>query len=315
MKKIRLEIDTDGFYGVYWKSPMKTDAGLILMLGDESEDHMAKSGVKWAQKQGLDVMTMSPVAKDKGYHNYPLERIDMAIRWMKRHGNSKIGIAGASTTGTLVLVAASYFSDITLTIAMTPSDFVWEGFMQGNREGCREWPVDGEALCSCQGKPLPYMPFVYRHPDYWNVVKKASKESGNIIASRRLFDDSERIHPIQEEEYIKVEKIKGKLILVGAEDDVLWDTAKYIRRMEERLKSKAHDCSCEVLLYQHGTHFVFPQSMLRAMLPVGSGLLVKLAFAAGRKYPEECKQTRLDIDKRLSEAIAIWKRGQGDGQR
>lgn len=307
MKKIRFGIDTDGFHGVYWKNFAKTNAGLILMLGDGSEDYMARSGVKWAQKQGVNVMTMSPAARDYGYHNYPLERIERAIQWMKRHGNSKIGIAGASTTGTLALVAASYFPDITLTIAMTPSDFVWEGFMQGKREECREWPVDGESLFSYQGKPLPYMPFVYRHPDYWHVVKKDSKESGNIIASRRLFDDSEKAHFIQEEEYIKIEQIKGKLILVGAEDDVLWNTARYIRRMEERLSTKSHDCDCEVLLYRHGTHFVFPQSMLRSMLPVGSGLLVKLAFTAGRKYPEECKATRLDIDKRVSAAIAIWK--------
>lgn len=47
------------------------------------------------------------------------------------------------------------------------------------------------------------MPFVYRHPEYWHVVKRESKESGNMIASRRLFDDSEKAHPIQEEEYIR----------------------------------------------------------------------------------------------------------------
>lgn len=55
MKKIRFETDIDGFHGVYWKNPIKADAGLILMLGDDAEDYMAKSGVKWAQKQGFKV--------------------------------------------------------------------------------------------------------------------------------------------------------------------------------------------------------------------------------------------------------------------
>lgn len=306
MEKIKFEIDTNGFHGVYWTNPRKTDAAIIMMLGDDSEDYLAKSGAKWAQKQGLNVMTMSPSKKDYGHHNYPLERIDMAIQWMKQHGNSKVGIAGASTTGTLALVAATYFPDITLTIAMTPSDFVWEGFMQGKKDGCKEWPVDGESLCSYQGKPLPYMPFVYRHPDYWHVIKKESKESGNMIASCRLFDDSERAHPIQEEEFIKIEKIKGKLLLMGAEDDALWNTAKYIRRMEKRLKVKTHDCDCEVLLYKHGTHFLFPQSLLTTMLPIGSSLMIKV-FDAGKKYPKECRQTRMDIDKKVTAAINIWK--------
>ena len=74
------------------------------------------------------------------------------------------------------------------------------------------------------------MPFFYKHPDYWKVMMEESKETGNMIASRRIFDDSEKVHPIQEEEFIKIENIKGILILVGAEDDSLWDTAKYIRR-------------------------------------------------------------------------------------
>lgn len=33
---------------------------------------------------------------------------------------------GASTTGTLALTAASYFEDITLTIGLTPSDFIMQ---------------------------------------------------------------------------------------------------------------------------------------------------------------------------------------------
>jgi hypothetical protein len=54
---------------------------------------------------------------------------------------------------------------------------------------------------------------------------------------------------------------------IGAEDDVLWDTCKYIRRMEERLNDRPHSCRFKALIYEHGTHFVFPESMLRIMLP------------------------------------------------
>lgn len=104
---------------------------------------MARSAVKWIASLGVNVMTMSPAKKDYGHHNYPLERIEKAIANLKDFGNKKIGIAGASTTGTLALTAASMFPDITLTIAMTPSDFVWQGFMQGKKDGCGEWPIEG----------------------------------------------------------------------------------------------------------------------------------------------------------------------------
>lgn len=307
MKRIHFDVETDGFYGAYWKCKEETDCGVIAMLGDDPEDYMARSAVKWLLRKGVNVMTMSPGKKDYGHHNYPLERVETAIGWMKAHGNRKIGIAGASTTGTLALTAAAYFLDITLTIAMTPSDFIWQGFMQGEKDGCKEWPIEGESLFTYRGKPLPYMPFVYQHPKYWQVVQAESKRAGDMLNSRKLFDDSEAAHPLQEEEMIPVENIKGKLLAIGAEDDGLWDAAKYVRRMENRLAQKTHDCQVEAVTYQHGTHFVFPESMIKTMLPIGSGLFVKLAFHAAREYPKECKATREDIDRRISKALEEWR--------
>lgn len=307
MKRIHFDVETDGFYGAYWKCKEETDCGVIAMLGDDPEDYMARSAVKWLLRKGVNVLTMSPGKKDYGHHNYPLERVETAIGWMKAHGNRKIGIAGASTTGTLALTAAAYFPDITLTIAMTPSDFIWQGFMQGEKDGCKEWPIEGESLFTYRGKPLPYMPFVYQHPKYWQVVQAESKRAGDMLNSRKLFDDSEAAHPLQEEEMIPVENIKGKLLAIGAEDDGLWDAAKYVRRMENRLAQKTHDCQVEAVTYQHGTHFVFPESMIKTMLPIGSGLFVKLAFHAAREYPKECKATREDIDCRISKTLEEWR--------
>ena len=63
-----------------------------------------------------------------------------------------------------------------------------------------------------------------------------------MLNSRKLFDDSVAAHPLQEEEMIPVENIKGKLLAIGAEDDGLWDAVKYVRRMENRLAQKAHVC-------------------------------------------------------------------------
>lgn len=190
---------------------------------------------------------------------------------------------------------------------MTPSDFIWQGFMQGKKDGCKEWPIEGESLFSYRGEALPYMTFAYKHPDYWKLIKSESKRTGDMINSWKLFDDSEKAHPLKEEEMIKVENIKGDLVLIGASDDVLWDTVRYIRRMEERLKNTNHECNVIVATYEHGTHFIFPESMLKKMIPVFSGTFVKLAFKEARKYPDECKKTRIDIDKKVRKAIEKWK--------
>ena len=304
MKKIK--ITDHGFYGCYWPVSNSKSA-IIAMLGDDCEDYMAKCAVKWVQnKFGISVMTLSPAHKNYGHHNMPIERIGAAIEYMKKRGISKFAITGASTTGMLSLLAASYYPEITLTIAMTPCDFVMEGFYCGKRDGYREWPGDGESTVTWEGKPLPYLPYAYRHPDYGRMLEKEAKEGGDLLASRKMFDESERLHPLREEEMIKVENIKGRLLLIGADDDVLWDTAKYIHRIKERLDSKPHDCKVKACIYKHGTHFVFPEGMVRYILPVGTDL-ISAVFRAGRDYPKECRRTRTDIDRRITAAIKAWK--------
>lgn len=276
------------------------------MYGDDTEDFMAKSAVKWLQKTfHINVLTMSPDKKDYGHHNYPLERMEEAVKFLKERGNEKIAISGASTTGMLSLIAASYIPDITLTLALTPADFVMEGFYQGKRDGVTEWPGEGESSVSYHGKPLPYLPYAYRHPEYGRKIQQESKEGKDIVASVDLFRESEKKHPVQEEELIKVENIKGILILVAAEDDVLWEAAKYVRRMEERLKTHPHECKVEAFVYKHGTHFVFPEGMVKTMLPIGGDLMTRV-FAAGRKYPRECKETRIDIERNVTRIIKKW---------
>lgn len=306
MKKQFFSNEKDGFYGTYYENPKGANCAMIGLFGDDPNDFMAKCGAKWLHKNGVNVMCMSPDVKNYGHVNFPLERIEAAIKWLKSHGNKNIGIMGMSTAGMDSLVAASYFPDITLTFGLTPSDFVWQGFEQGEKDGCKEWPIPDASTLSWQGKPLAYMPFVYAHPEYYHKIEEETKGSGDITRSTHLFIDSEKAREHTEEEMIKVENIKGKLIMVGADDDSFWEAGRYVRRMDKRLKERPHECDYEALTYEHGTHFVLPETMLRKALPVGLKFVMKFIFKAAKDYPKECEQTRKDIDRRLSAALKQW---------
>lgn len=306
MKKQFFSNEKDGFYGTYYENPKGANCAMIGLFGDDPNDFMAKCGAKWLHKNGVNVMCISPDVKNYSHVNFPLERIETAIKWLKSHGNKKIGIMGMSTAGMDSLVAASYFPDITLTFGLTPSDFVWQGFEQGEKDGCKEWPIPDASTLSWQGKPLAYMPFVYAHPEYYHKIEEETKGSGDITRSTHLFIDSEKAREHTEEEMIKVENIKGKLIMVGADDDSFWEAGKYVRRMDKRLKERPHECDYEALTYEHGTHFVLPETMLRKALPVGLKFVMKFIFKAAKDYPKECEQTRKDIDRRLSAALKQW---------
>ena len=63
MQKRHFEMETDGFYGAYWKCKTDSDCAMIAMIGDDSEDYLARTSVKWLHKLGVNVMTMSPARK------------------------------------------------------------------------------------------------------------------------------------------------------------------------------------------------------------------------------------------------------------
>lgn len=83
--------------------------------------------------------------------------------------------------------------------------------MQGKGDKCKEWPVKGESLFTYKGQALPYRPFCYQHPDYFKIRMEKTKKHQDRINSRKIFDDSEHEHPIQEDEKIKIENMEGRL--------------------------------------------------------------------------------------------------------
>lgn len=56
--------------------------------------------------------------------------------------------------------------------AMPPSDFVWQGFMQGKKDGCKEWPIEGKSL------------FSYR---YAENMAEACKQNAKFTGRRQLL--------------------------------------------------------------------------------------------------------------------------------
>lgn len=297
-----------GFYGRYAPANANVRSALIICI-DDANGFLAKGALKWAKEMGVNALTISPEKKEPGCHSYPLEHVENAVGYLKTQGNQRIGIIGLSASSMIALTAASLLPDITLTIALTPPDFVMEGYYTVKMDGTGEHPGDHESSLTWRDKPLPFLPYAYRHPEYWQKHVEESKRRGDLTAARDLFDKSERRHPLQEEEKIKVENIHGHIYFAAAEDDVMWDSCKYIRRMTRRLEELPHNCTYEVHLYEHGTHFVFPEGMARNLIPFGINLLLPLVFKEAKGYTKECRQTREDIQSTLTDTIGKWLEG------
>lgn len=305
MRKEDISSAVHGFSGTYFPTDEPSSRAMISLMGlsGSMADFIAKGTAAWLNGFGINALQLK--IEGNGLCSFPLETFRCIFNFLQSRGCTKIGVIGMSTGGMMALAAASHFQEISLTIALTPSDFVMEGFIHDGKDGCRERPAGASSL-SYEGKPLPYLPYALRHPDYWNNMVAEAKEGGNILASRAMFDKSEELHPLEEDEFIPVENIAGKLFLIGAEDDALWDTARYIKRMKSRLAASGKDADAGILIYEHGTHAVLPQSLVRKILPAGSSLFLKMAFRQERKHHRECLKARKEIDESLSEYLKTW---------
>ena len=300
-------VEKDGFCGLFSPIADNRNAAVIILEDGPPDSCLVKTALKWLNRSGVSAMGIGPEKSMKGVHNWPLENIENAVRFLRSQGYDRVGVIGSSFGSNMALTAAARIPEITLTIALTPMDWVYWGIFHDKLDGASERPADGESAFTWRGKPLPYMPAPYKHPDYWNMFRKEGKQRGDMMASLDLHDLAEEKHPVTEAERIPVEKIHGYLILAGAKDDVMWNTCRGISRMKKKLEESECDCSLEVLIYDHCSHFIFPESMMKLLLP---GFLVDLIlprfFSETKGFVKECRRSRIDLDEHIQSTIKEW---------
>ena len=129
MKKIRFTEKSNGFCGCFSGTVGMQEAAIILTNDDGTDDFLSKVGMKWLNGMGLAAMAVGPEKGMKGLYSWPLENVENAVRHLKGNGYKKIGICGVSAGSNMALSAAARIPDITLTIAMTPMDWVYRDIL------------------------------------------------------------------------------------------------------------------------------------------------------------------------------------------
>lgn len=308
METIQLDFDQHGFTGIFYPAAAPSNNAVITMLGDNVEDHLSVCFAKWFSSLGCNALSIGSIQRSGdtiGYHNFALEYLEKATQWLLNNGNDKVGIAGGSTTGAICLAAASHIPDISLVLAYSPCDYIIQGYYEGERDGMEQWPAEGQATVSYHGKALPYQPYYMEAQEFWDTMQNASREH-NEMYFLDVMRHSENTAPVPEDAYIKVEKIKGNIVLFAAQDDSLWESEKYCERMVTRLREADFPHSFESHIYRYGTHLIYPEGYARLISPTESRKLFEM-FVSGREHPGECEETRIEVDSITREAIEDWR--------
>ncbi len=306
----RYIVEKDGFCGLF--SPIKDNrnAAVIVLEDGHPDSFIVKTAMKWLNRSGVSAMGVGPEKYMKGVHSWPLENVENAVSFLQLQGYDKVGVIGSSFGSNMALSAAARIPKITLTIALTPMDWVYWGIFNDKQDGTSERPADGESAFTWRGEPLPYMPAPYKHPDYWNMFKKEGRQRGDMMASLNLHNLAEENHLLNEAIRIPVEKINGYLLLAGARDDVMWNTCRGISRMKKKIEESECNCSLEVLVYDHCSHFIFPESMMKLLLPsFVIDLILPMFFSETKGFVKECRRSRIDLDEHIQSTIREWING------
>jgi dienelactone hydrolase len=182
----------------------------------------------------------------------PLEYFAKATSWMKSRPEikpGKLGLAGGSKGGELVLLLASRSDDYRAVVAWTPAGHVWEGLTQ------KYFSPDYQPISSWSvgGKPLPYVSFKVTPED---KAKELKGELGSFIALHQK-SLAEAEPATVEKARIPVEKIKAPILLVSGTEDQTWPAGEFCADIVARLKKAGFSYEVKHIVNEGGGHQSF----------------------------------------------------------
>jgi dienelactone hydrolase len=198
--------------------------------------------------------------KAPGLSNYisntPLEYFETALQWLHREVRPLKGfvaLSGQSRGGELVLLLGSLFPElVSAVIGYVPGAVVHSAqnacdpaLGPDSREG-PAWLYRGQALPHLweNNRTATWAP--------WDSGPEPRRHTAALLTALQDADAVERAR-------IRVERIKGPVLLLSAGDDGSWPSGRYGRMVIERLAQHGHPHAFEQLDFEHAGHsIVFP---------------------------------------------------------
>lgn len=201
----------------------------------------------------------------------PLEYFAGAMKWLsaqKEIDASAIGVLGISRGAELALLLGSYFPQVRVVAAYSPSAFAWTsgGYDKAMHQPIPCWTWKDEAIPSA---PLPLRRFIARSAIPVGLLRRPVK-------FRNLFRSALRDRERARAGLIPVEQTCGPILLISGGDDTVWPSSRMSEMIVERLKSCSFAYSVEHLNYPKAGHSLRYPSMPTT---------VRISRPRGMKYP------------------------------
>ena len=227
---------------------------IVLLHGSEggSRAQARAAAVRFAQlgyaSLAVNYFAWGPWSGTTGLPNalvdIPVEQIATARDWIAKQPGvnaEHIALWGVSKGAEFALVAAAHYPWIDRVVACVPSSVVWSGFGRGPKPGevFSSWSIDG--------KGLPYIPY----DNYDDALQR--RYSAAFVHLRSFEEASLRQRSAAR---IPIENSKADLLLLAAEKDVVWPSARMARQLQATLDDARYPHDYSVIVFPNASHFI-----------------------------------------------------------
>ena len=243
----RVPIRSEGFVGTLFHPEGNRHPGVIVLGG--SEGGLIESFAAALANRGYAALALAYFGTEglpKNLRLIPLEYFGRAVNWMTRHpavAGGRVTAIGASKGGELALLLGSIYPEIGAVVAVVPSGVAFYGL------GVNPLSVF-KSSWSLQGKPVPYVPMRF------NTSVVRAMISRSPLEIRAFYDPALENTTAVGRAEINVERIRGPVLLISAEDDRMWPSTRLAQIAADRLDSSRHPFPYQHIRYQDCGHAV-----------------------------------------------------------
>lgn len=243
---------------------------IVVLGGSEGGNSMAAAAAQFARRGyvAASVAYFGAPGLPQTLQNVPVEPVGRALADLAARADvngSEIAVFGGSKGGELALLAASIYPQIHAVVADVPSPFAWEGIPTGPSAPESSWTVGG--------KPLAYVA-------YSAAMGQAFADAymnRTPLNLRKAYDASMRENAAQiPAAMFHLEKIRGPVLLLGADDDRLWDSDAQAELGIRYLREHHHPYADEYVHYPGAGHLFLFATPGHALTQVPMGPLQML---------------------------------------
>ena len=217
-------VRVNGLVGTFYQPPgQERHPAVIVLSGSGGGVPPASGHAGGLASRGYAVLTLAYFGAEglpRSLSRIPLEYFGKALDWLAAQPSAdplRIGVLGTSRGGELALLLGSAFPQIRSVVAYVPSNVVWGGCCDSRNEP--SWTVEG--------RPLAF----------------ASAFGARDFAS-------------MERAAIKVERIKGAVLLISGRDDHVWNSSGMSEKVMARLQRNQFPYPYKHLPYDSAGHAI-----------------------------------------------------------